>query len=441
MTHDHWRLGALALALLAAAAPADELLLRNGNRIEGVVETDGDEFVIRDGASAMRIPRHEVREIVRKPTLEQRYENLRLVTPEDNLEEQLSLARWCRQNKLPKQARAHFEKAVALDPNNHEARRGAGYQLYQGKWLTHDEAQRARGYELYKGKWLPKPEAERLRAADELAAARDAARKAVRAIIEQAGRLEKGEDTKELAARLAALDGPGVTSQILLFANDDSLPVRETVLRAAIQRDAPDKLSFLLKRFRLEPTPRLQNLAARALKEWQPRDDVTPKVLEIAIQAPLKKTRDRAGGLLRDLGDKRIIPILIGQVDYCPVPEQEQRRPDKAQANGVTTSQDVRPRKPYYPAHRLLTFLTNQQFRHDQKPLWEDWWRRHADDFDLRHPPAAEEVPKDDLRLKKAELERLLEEAAAAKEKAAAEAKRGDKERDKENDKERKDKP
>lgn len=432
MTHDHWRLGALALALFAAAAPADELILRDGNRIEGVVETDGDEFVIRDGASAMRIPRHEVREIVRKQTLEQRYENLRLVTREDDLAEQLALARWCRQNNLPKQARAHFEKAVALDPNNPEARRGAGYSLYQGQWLTHDEAQRARGLDLYKGKWLPKPEAERLRAADAQAAARDATRKAVREIMAQAGRLEKGDDAKPLAERLAALDGPGANGQIVLFATDDSVSVRETVLRAILLRDDPDKLAFLLKRFRAEPAPRLQKILAHALREWQPRDDVTAKMLEIAIQSPAKKTRERAGALLRDFADKRIIGVLIAQVDFCPIPEQELQRPDKTNADGTITSLDARPRKPYYPAHRLLCYLTNQQFRHDQKPVWEDWWRRHEESFDFRHPPATEEVPKDDPRRKKEALEQLRA-AAAAKDKPADKAapERPDKESDK----------
>lgn len=378
-------------------ATADELILRDGRKIEGVVETDGEEYVIRDGASAMRIPKYEVTRIEKKLTLEQRYQNLLAVTANDKIEEQLNLAKWCRQNNLPRQAKTHFARAVELDPANYEARRGAGFQLYKGEWKTFAEVQRATGMELYKGEWLPVATVEKKRAEEALEESREKARVAVRDIIRLARKLQPGEDNTAISRQLAAVNGPNVFLLLSQEAGDSNLQVRDTVYRALGIRHDADGLSLLLKRFRYEEHPRLLKTLNTILAAWQPAEVLTPKLLDMAIQAPTKKIRLRAWPLLRESGDKRIISALIAEVDFCPVPEEEQKRPDRRKLNtaGTLSSMDARPRKAFYPAHQLLMYLTNQKFAPEQKDQWQAWWQEHQESFDFKNPPPTVEPRKD----------------------------------------------
>lgn len=52
---------------------------------------------------------------------------------------ELALARWCRDQGLDDQARFHWFRLLAADPQNEEALKALGVRWYQGQLLTHDE--------------------------------------------------------------------------------------------------------------------------------------------------------------------------------------------------------------------------------------------------------------------------------------------------------------
>lgn len=64
----------------------------------------------------------------------------------DTVEGQLALAEWCRQKKLPDQARAHLSRVLELEPNHAAARAALGYQRIGGLWVS--PAERAADAEL-----------------------------------------------------------------------------------------------------------------------------------------------------------------------------------------------------------------------------------------------------------------------------------------------------
>lgn len=145
----------LALLLLfAASAAADEIELTSGTVVEGKVQDLGDSVrVVKSGGSAV-YPKSMIRKITPKKTVEELYEEKSAALKADDAEGRVALARWCLQQKLPKEALAEFRKVVAVNPDHEEARLGAGFQKVNGQWLSEDDANQARGLVKHKGRWM-----------------------------------------------------------------------------------------------------------------------------------------------------------------------------------------------------------------------------------------------------------------------------------------------
>jgi len=145
----------VALLLIAATlAAADEVELTSGAVVEGKVEDLGDSIrVVKSGGSAV-YPKSMIRKITPKKTVEEIYADRLRDLKETDADGHLALARWCVQQKLSKEALAEFRKVVALNPDQEEARLGAGFQKVNGKWLTEDEASLAKGLVKHKGRWM-----------------------------------------------------------------------------------------------------------------------------------------------------------------------------------------------------------------------------------------------------------------------------------------------
>lgn len=145
----------VALLLLTAGfAVADEVELTSGTVVEGKVEDLGDSIrVVKSSGSAV-YPKSMVRKITPKKTVEEVYADRARDLKETDADGHLALARWCVQQKLPREALAEFKKVVALNPEQEEARLGAGFQKVNGKWMTEDEAAQAKGLVKHKGRWM-----------------------------------------------------------------------------------------------------------------------------------------------------------------------------------------------------------------------------------------------------------------------------------------------
>jgi len=142
------------LLLIVSAASADEVELTSGTVVEGKVQDLGDSIrVVKSNGSAV-YPKSMVRKITPKKTVEEIYEDKSRELKDADADGHLQLARWCLQQKLQKEAVLEFRKVIAVNPDQEEARAGAGFQKINGTWMAEDEANHARGLVKHKGKWM-----------------------------------------------------------------------------------------------------------------------------------------------------------------------------------------------------------------------------------------------------------------------------------------------
>lgn len=108
---------ALAAALTATAGSADEIVLRNGGRLSGViVERTETRVTIETGPGRVTLPMSRVERIVDgESALETYAERAEALAPGDAAG-WAELARWAKQHDLQTQARAAWERVLAIDP-------------------------------------------------------------------------------------------------------------------------------------------------------------------------------------------------------------------------------------------------------------------------------------------------------------------------------------
>jgi hypothetical protein len=141
----------------------DQLILKEGQRLEGRVIEDGEVVVLQVDGGKISFPAHEVAEIRRSPegplaTLELRR---RALSPTD-IPKRLELARFALQVGLRAEATALHREVLELDPNRAESRAALGYVKRDGRWLSEEEVKAADGLVRYGGRWVPKAEAQTL---------------------------------------------------------------------------------------------------------------------------------------------------------------------------------------------------------------------------------------------------------------------------------------
>ncbi len=130
------RLGAGALVgALAVSAVADVLHLKTGGQVEGrLVGTEDGYYRIRTTVGVVRLPVAVVERVEPGPTVFDEYDR-RLARAGDTADAQVELAEWCGGAGLKAEARQHYERALALDPNHVAARRALGFARVGHLWV------------------------------------------------------------------------------------------------------------------------------------------------------------------------------------------------------------------------------------------------------------------------------------------------------------------
>jgi len=130
----------LGVLLLFSLLNADVVKRKDGTEVKGKVVAEDDEFVsVATRHGIIRIPRSEIAEVVKEPSLKERYEKHLKETPKDDAQKQYELGVWCKENGLKAEARYHFLKAIEVDPDCGGARRELGYIFYAGRWIHENE--------------------------------------------------------------------------------------------------------------------------------------------------------------------------------------------------------------------------------------------------------------------------------------------------------------
>ena len=188
----------------------------------------------------------------------------------ETVEDQLALAKWCKNAGLLDQWRAHLGNVLALNPDHQEARALLGYQRVDGVWLTPQEIAganvRAAAAIAALNKWKPKLLAIRNGLQQSNPNARQVAKKRLAAIQDVAAvpalELVFCGDTEPMAlVGVEKLDGMTAVEASLALARQALFSPWEAVRKAAVEK--------LKTRDRETYVPEL--LSAMALAHAEPR--------------------------------------------------------------------------------------------------------------------------------------------------------------------------
>jgi hypothetical protein len=197
--------GLLAAAVYALPLSAEQVILKNGGRVSGVLlERSATRVVLQIGPGTMALPMSSVERIVEGisplATFQDRAARLSPIDRDGWTE----LGVWARDQGLETQARDCFSRALALDPRNPIAQAGVGNVLVDGRWLTQDDAYRVKGYVRYEGAWMYPEEREAM------IREREERRADLRAEADRRARVEEAEAqarAAEAAARAQQASG------------------------------------------------------------------------------------------------------------------------------------------------------------------------------------------------------------------------------------------
>jgi len=160
------RIWAIVLCL-AAAARGDEVLLKNGSKLEGTVQEEGGKVRIDVGSGTILVDRSDVVSITKPEREIQEYDRRLGALRPDDAEGAYQLAVWARPNGLRSRSDRLMKSVLDSNPNHEGARLSQGYIPYKGGWLTADEHKAAIGLVRYQGSWMTVEAAERMRKMDQ----------------------------------------------------------------------------------------------------------------------------------------------------------------------------------------------------------------------------------------------------------------------------------
>jgi hypothetical protein len=190
-------------AILATALPAvgfaDQVFLRGGGHLEGVVVEKSDTKVTMEvGPGRVSLPMSQVERIVGgSSALSEYLQRARFAVDAKGW---LALGLFAKDHELLTQAREAFEHVVALDPGNATAQAALGNVLLGTRWVAPEEAYRARGYVPFEGRWMTPEERNELIRERESDAAQERARAEATARAREAEAQAEAADAARRAA-------------------------------------------------------------------------------------------------------------------------------------------------------------------------------------------------------------------------------------------------
>ena len=158
-------------SLLSGLARADEVFLKGGGKVSGVIVERGESTVaVETGPGRVTIALTRVERIVEGGSALKSFHERAAVLASDDVAGWAALARWAAELGLATQAREAWFRVLAVDPAHAEANADLGHVRLDGVWRSEDEAYGARGFVRFEGRWVSPSEHEALlreRAAEE----------------------------------------------------------------------------------------------------------------------------------------------------------------------------------------------------------------------------------------------------------------------------------
>jgi hypothetical protein len=166
MAHSRPSLASLAVASLAIAtfvstATPDEILLRGGGRVSGViVERTPTSVAIETGPGRVTLEMSRVQSIVESGSFLAEFQERAAQLDARDAVGWAALARWAKDRDLLTPAADAWRHVLSLDPNHPEANAALGRVQVDGAWMEAEDGYRARGLVPFEGRWVTPAEHE-----------------------------------------------------------------------------------------------------------------------------------------------------------------------------------------------------------------------------------------------------------------------------------------
>jgi hypothetical protein len=188
-----------------AAAFADEVVLRGGGRVTGIiVERTATSIVLETAPGRVSIPLDRVASVRSTDSDLSTYTDRAARLRPQDVAGWAALARWAKDRDMRTQSREAYDRVLALDPGNLEANQAMGRVEQGGRWMSEEDANRANGLVPFDGSWVTPAERESIRRerANEAAEALD-----LREAEARAREAEARAREAEARARQAEIEG------------------------------------------------------------------------------------------------------------------------------------------------------------------------------------------------------------------------------------------
>lgn len=198
----------VSLALLPAAARADDVLLTGGGRLSGViVQRTAAAITLDTGPGRVTLPMSRVVRVVTRTADLAVYRQRAAALLPENVAGWLALADWARDHDLLTQAREAYAYVVTLDADNAAAHRALGHVFTGERWATLEESYRARGFIPFEGSWVSPDEHRAIIEERMAAAAADRDRAEAAARVREAEARARVAEAEARMAEAAPLPG------------------------------------------------------------------------------------------------------------------------------------------------------------------------------------------------------------------------------------------
>jgi hypothetical protein len=315
MAGGGWVRGSWTVALvlgLAAAGRADQILLRGGGQIRGVVLPDPTrpEHVLvqtETVTTPIAFRKEQVLSVIAAPGPLDEYLARRDRTGA-TAQAQYDLGLWCEGQKLTGPAEIHYRRAVELDKEFGPAQKKLGHVRYKDRWLTYDELRAAQGLVKYKGKWVTREEKEQIDA--RAAATAEQAAWTRRLQVHRQALLSGPEEARSRAElELIAIRDPVAVVPLVRTLGRDAGPIRFLLVQALSGIPGPEASAALAARLFDEEDPSLRQMALDELARRHEPDTVLR--LMRALDHASTQAVGRAAWALGRLDAVTAVPKLI----------------------------------------------------------------------------------------------------------------------------------
>ena len=158
-----WPLAVAAVVLVPGPARTDEVHIRGGGVIQGVVVERTDAAVIIEaGPGRVSMPLSRVIRIVEAESSLAIFRERAATIPWNDTAGLAGLARWAGDRDLATHALQTWERVLALDPGHPEANEALGRVFFDGAWMSPADAYRAQGLVPWDGEWVTATERDAL---------------------------------------------------------------------------------------------------------------------------------------------------------------------------------------------------------------------------------------------------------------------------------------